>query len=342
MFNRFIFLPLALCSAAWCSEFNTCRPTPEIEEELRKAAAVPIAEPFACFKNVAPFQEVRERHSDDLFAHEAYQDAMHEHGIEGHMRYLTKEYDALKQKHPSELMFEYLALRTLVGRETPTAIESLNQLLSQHPDFAPAHRTLAEIYGTETFREAEKEKIERAKYLNLCPGGAFTKRPPGIPKPSTLIDEAERRFAQGADPAQVLKTAMQGQTEYEWRTQRIRAFDWYTRDYRLQDAQYLRNKNWQALTIRVRACWKAERAQEALATIGQMKRMLPGFLQDSDAMYWQALDTLVQLYSEGKQKESAINVLSTMRKFAAEKPSSEWSARIEALVKLASMEGSVP
>jgi hypothetical protein len=342
MWKRCVLLTMGFSSAIWCGESGTCRPTPEIREELTTATAVPITGTFAAFKNVAPFKALRERFPDNLFVHEAYQDAMHEHGIEGHLRYLTKEYDDLKQQHAGDPMFAYLAWRTLVGRSTPAAVEGLNQVLARHPDFAPAHRTLAEIYGTERFRDPEKEKIERAKFLGLCPGGAFTRRPPGIPEPSLLIEAAERMLGQAADPRRVAAMAMQGQTEYEWRSQRIRAFDWYTLDYKKQDARELRAKNWQAWTIRVRCYWKAGQPQEAASVLMQMKRTLPALRNESEPAYWNGLDVLVRLYAEGGQKAPAAAVLNEMRQVAARNPSRDRAARIAVLGRLVGVEGAGP
>jgi hypothetical protein len=141
-----IFLLVAVfwkCEAA-------CEPTPQIQAEFQTAAelAASVADPFGALDKAAPFLAVRHRHPDNLFAHERYQDAVNEYGIEGHFRLLNKEYQALEFEHGDDPMYHYLYLRTLAGRRTSGAIQGLNDLLASYPDFAPAHRTLAAIYAT--------------------------------------------------------------------------------------------------------------------------------------------------------------------------------------------------
>ena len=225
----------------------------------------------------APFDAVRHRHPDDLFAHERYQDAIHDNGIEGHLRLLAKQYADLESSHPDDLMYRYLLLRATVGRNTSAAIKGLNELLAADPGFAPAHRTLAEIYSTDVFRDPRQEKIEKEKFLALCPGGAFIHRPPPIPGPSLLLEEAARLLENRGDPDHIIALTIQGLKEFEWRSQRIRAFDWFSPAYKIQDARDLRAKYWQAWPIQVRAYRKAGRpdlARQLLASMEEHARAL--------------------------------------------------------------------
>jgi hypothetical protein len=336
MDTRCFVLALGFSSALWCAESGTCRPTPEVRLALDHAAAVVVTTPFAAFERAAPFKAVRDRFPGDLFAHEAYQDAMQEYGIEGHLRYLVKEYEDLQTRHPGNAMYEYLAWRALVGRTTPEAIEGLERLLAAHPGFAAAHRTLAGIYGVERFRDTEKENAERERFLALCPAGVFTRRRPSIPQPSPLIDEAESMMRRGVDPLHVIETAMQGQREYEWRSQRIRVFDWYTEEFKKKDAQYLRGKNWQAWVIRARCYWKLQRPLDASSVLIQMRRTLPLLRAESEAAYWNGLDTLARLYIEGNQNAQAAILIEEMRQLAVRNPAPERFTHLQALEKIAS------
>ena len=168
-----------------------CGPAAGVRTELEKAAR-PVGDPSAFEQNVASFQALRERYPDDLFVHESYQDAVERHGIEGHLRQLTEEYQALALQHPGDLMYRYLSARSTIGRSTPSAILQMNEILAENPEFAPAHRTLAEIYGAAAFRNPEKEKSEREKLLALCPGAVIQQRPAPLPDPSPLIERAEQ------------------------------------------------------------------------------------------------------------------------------------------------------
>ncbi len=291
-------LPLVLLLAILCTRCEAaCQPTPELQVELQKAGelAAAVADPFGAFEKAAPFRAVRDRHPDDLFAHERYQDAVNEFGIEGHLQLLNKEYQELDFKHPGDVVYRYLYLRTLVGRRTSNAIQGLNELLVSDPDFASAHRTLAEIYATETFRDEAKEKMERERYLAVCPGGKFTHWPPPIPDRSRLIGQAERSLADGANPERVIAMIIQGLKELEWRSQRIRAFDWYTPDYKRQDARELRGHYWEAWAVQVRCYRKAGDNENAGRLLRAMEHRATLLKNTAGPEYTTATETLAGL-----------------------------------------------
>jgi hypothetical protein len=298
---RPILAVLFVAGAVWCAEPAACGPSPELQAEFQEAAAISaaVADPFGALDKAAPFLLVRDRHPDNLFAHERYQDAIHENGIEGHLRLLTKQYNDLEVQHPGDLMYRYLALRTLVGRSTLTAIHGMIELLASRPDFAPAHRTLAEIYGVEAFRDPGKEKSERERFLAACPDGAFTRRPASIPGPSPLIDRAGRMLAQDGDPEAIIAMTIQGLKEFEWRSQRIRAFDWYSMDYKRQDARELRTKYWQAWPIQVRAYRKAGKPDMANQLLAVMERRAIRLRGQPGSAYGDAQAVVARLLAEG-------------------------------------------
>jgi tetratricopeptide (TPR) repeat protein len=335
MLIRKYTLALAVCASALSAQPAPCNASPEILAEFREAAAASAAvtDSFGALKKAQPFLELCYRHPDDLIVHERYQDAMHENGIEGHLRLLTKQYKTLEDRHPGEPMYHYLWLRTTVGRNTPEAILGLNELLEAHPDFVPAHRTLAEIYGTEAFRDGEKEKSEKEKFLALCPGGAFTKRPPSIPGPSSLIDQAERLLAENGDPNGIVEMTNQGLKEFEWRSQRLRAFDWYSRDHKIQDARQLRDRYWQAWPVQVRCYRKAGRLEKANDLLAYMEQHAVPLGKEASPVYWHALDVLAELYLEGKQSEQARKKLEEMQEFLSKNSDSTQTARAEELRK---------
>jgi hypothetical protein len=280
-----------------------CEPGPEIQAEFQQASALAAAvtDPFGALDKAAPFLAVRNRHPDNLFTHERYQDAINEYGIEGHLRLLNKEYQELDFKHSGDPMYHYLYLRTLAGRGTVGAIQGLNDLLAEHPDFAPAHRTLAEIYVTAAFRDVEKEKLERERYLAVCPGGKFTHWPPPIPDRTPLIERAERVLAGDAgqtDPARVIAMTIQRLRELEWRSQRIRAFDWYTLDYKRQDARELRGDYWTAWAIQVRCYRQAGQTENAEQLLRAMQRRAALLAKTPGPEYQSALETLSRLSAD--------------------------------------------
>ena len=85
---------------------------------------------------------------NDLWVNERYQDAVQQYGIEGHVRKLTEEYQVLSMQHPDDPLYSYLYSRSLMGRNTPAAAQQMTEIVAEHPDFAPAHGSLAEIYAS--------------------------------------------------------------------------------------------------------------------------------------------------------------------------------------------------
>ncbi|HYW46313.1 MAG TPA: hypothetical protein VE959_25830 [Bryobacteraceae bacterium] len=187
-----------------------------------------------------------------------------------------------------------------------------------HPEFAPAHQRLAEIYGAKAFRDPEKERSEREKYLALCPGGAFTRRPPPLPAVTPLLEQAERLFAAGGEADRIIEMTNQGLMELEWRSQRIRAFDWYSPDYKRRDARDLRARYWQAWPLQVRCHRRAGRAQKAGELLASMEQNAVTLRKMSGPAYWDALYTLASLYAEGNQTAQANQKLSELRQLTLE------------------------
>jgi predicted Zn-dependent protease len=178
-----------LASAALGAEARFCEPSLEIQEEMEKAAAAAPKE--ALFDQVsAPFRALRDRFPEDLFVHLHYQDAVADNGIEGHVKELLAEYSKLRVEHPGDPFYLYLHGRALEGRVTPLAVTTMNEILARDPDFAPAFRTLAEIYGSTAFRDRKKETSARARFEAACPGSVVARRPSPLPPHSTLFTKA--------------------------------------------------------------------------------------------------------------------------------------------------------
>ena len=334
------FLRVGLLLLCWISpkataetDARSCGPRPEILAELEKAAAIPILNQSAFDQNIAAFQSLRERHPNDLFVHESYQDAVQRFGVEGHLRVLTEEYQALAAEHSGELKYRYLYARSLIGRGTYPAIQEMNEILDANPEFAPARRMLAGIYSTEVFRDEPKEKIEREKFFSLCSESVLAPYPSPAPDASPLIDQAERLLGEGGDPDRIAELAQQGLKDDEWRLQRIRPFDWYRADYKIQNQRRLQAEYWRVWSLQVRCYGRAgkpAKAAELLATMDQRAaqiRMLPG------NAYWDALELLAELYAEGNQREQAEEKIDAMRKIVADHPDPARALQIAKLEK---------
>jgi hypothetical protein len=336
MYYRTLFIVLISSLAAWAASSNSCGPASEIRSELQKAAAAPITDPTDFDRNVAPFLTLRERYPNDLFVHERYQDAVGQHGIEGHMRALAQEYQTLAEQHPGDLVYRYLNARSLLGRSTPSTIQGMNDIIAANPKFAPAHRTLAEIYGSEAFRDARKEKVERGKLLALCPGATLVKRPDPLPDQSPLIDRAERLFNMNSiDLEPIVAMALQGIRDDEWRLQRIRPFDWYNTYYKRQSQREIQARYWRVWSLQVRCYRKmgqSKKADDLLALMDQRANLLRKD-KDTDHAYWDALAILATLYAEANQQKQATDKLKEMEQLLAEHPDPARAAALDILRK---------
>lgn len=310
-----------------------CELSPEIHAEMGKTVPA-AASPSDFDRNVAPALQLRQRYPNDLLVHEMYQDAVQRYGIEGHLWKLVEEYQVLSMQHSDEMMYSYLYARSLIGRNTPSAVRQIDEILAQHPDFAPGHRSLAEIYASEAFRNDEKEKVERTRFLGLCPGSALQQRPGPLPDPSPLIDQGERLLAGNGDPAQAVDMARQGVRDDEWRLQRIRPFDWYSVAYKRQAQSELQAKYWRAWSIEVRCDRRLGQPEKAAELLAQMEQRAAALQRNADPVYWDALAVLARLYGEGNQAEAATHKLDSMQQILSEHPDPQRAAQLEELRKL--------
>ncbi len=322
-----------LLAPLW-AQGSPCGPSPEIRTQLEKATVV-VRAPADFDRSLAPLFALRQRYPHDLWVNERYQDAVQQYGIEGHLRKLTEEYQVLSMQHPDEVMFTYLYARSLMGRNTSSAIQQMMEIIGDHPDFAPAHRSLAEIYSSAAFHDESKEKPERERFLALCPGFSLQPRPAALPDPSPLVDQAERLLSQHGDPDHIAAMAVQGIRADEWRLQHIRPFDWYSVDYKRQAQRELQAKYWRVWSIQVQCRRRAGQPEKAAELLAVMDQRAGALRSASDPLYWDALATLVRLYEEGNQKDLATRKLSSMGDFLSAHPDPRRAAQLEDLRKSA-------
>ena len=117
--------------------------------------------------------------------------------------------------------------------------------MADHPDFAPAHGSLAEIYASAAFHDEEKGESRTRRFLALCPGARYCSRvPEALPEPSPWSIRRSTCWLRTAIPSRIAAMAQQGIRDDEWRLQRIRPFDWYSVDYKRQAQRDLQAKYW--------------------------------------------------------------------------------------------------
>jgi hypothetical protein len=296
----FIIVASAADATFSVAQSGFCQPSTEIQQQL-KQASTPLASTDAFDQRIVPLQKLRAQHPQDLFVHEAYQDWVQQYGIEGHLRALTSEYQVLAAEHPDELAYSYLYVRSTIGRSTPTALQELAAIGAEHPDFAPAHKSLTEIYASQTFGDPAHEKTERERFLQLCPGSTLRKLPPDLPSPSSQLDAAAKLLASNGDPQQVLALAQQAVRDDEWRLQRIRPFDWYSVDFKRHAQRELQASYWKMWDIEVRCAWKTGQSEKANEQMAHMEGRARVLGEKSDPLYSTASSTLARLHADGRQ-----------------------------------------
>lgn len=329
-------ISLLLVTSAW-SEGEGCRPSPEIRAQLAKIKVVVTG--AADFDHgLAPLLALRQQHPQDLWVNRRYQDTVRQYGIEGHLRKLTEEYQVLSMQHPDQVIYNYLYARSLMGRNTSSAIQQMTEIIADHPDFAPAHGALVEIYASTGFHDESREKAERERLLTLCPGYSLQQPPAGLPDPSPLVDQAERLLAQHGDPDRIAAMALQGVRDDEWRLQRIRPFDWYSVEFKRQAQGELQAKYWRVWSLQVRCERLAGRSQKAAELLTVMEQRA-ATLRSSDPRYWDVLTILVRLYEEGSQQDLANRKLTLMQEFLSAHPDPTRAAQLEELRNLVTAKG---
>ena len=318
-------------SEALSAPQTLCEPSPEIQHEIANASAATPAK--GSFEELtASFEALRQRFPNDLFTHLRYQDAVNEYGIEGHLKRMGEEYLALRDAHPGDILYQYLFGRTLEGRNSRQALAAMEEVLATDANFAPAHRTLAEIYGSKAFRDRQKETAERAKLEQLCPGTAIATRPAPLPAKSELWSQAEALLKPPRSDERVPELVYRALAQDEWRLQRIRPYDWYTPSFKKEQGQALQIEYWNGWRILVQHYWKTDQRPKADELLSEMHGRLARLEKEpTSEVYWAGATTLVSLYAEGKQPAKARETLAAMQASLKAKPDAKRAAQLARL-----------
>ncbi|HYM01091.1 MAG TPA: hypothetical protein VEZ90_19185, partial [Blastocatellia bacterium] len=203
------------------------------------------------------------------------------------------------------------------------------------PGFAPAHKTLAEIYGSSSpFHDAEKQKSESEKLLTICPASRLATRPDPLPEPSNLLDQSDRLLATNGAPDKIIGMTMDALRADEWRNQRMRAFDWYTIDFKLKAKSDLRREYWKAWALQARCYRKSGQMGHASELLASMESRAATVSQKDPSEYWDALVILAHLYIDCKEMDRAAKVIERMRQFSAKQPDPKNTEVLNGLEKL--------
>ena len=148
-----------------------CEATPEIKNVLHQLSGGLELDPIARGGTEAVLGKLRRlmaNHPDNLFLHRTYQDISRT-SLPPNPEALSTEYRQQLQEHPTAIVYQYLYARSLIGSQTPKAIDGLEKLLQASPDWAWAHLDLAEIYLTPNFSDQRKAQACLEGFMRLCP-----------------------------------------------------------------------------------------------------------------------------------------------------------------------------
>jgi hypothetical protein len=334
---RLVILLFTTASLAHAAQSSFCQPSLQVRQEIQHAERLTAgSDPMDFEKNVAPFRQLRAKVPTDLFVHERYQSAVEQHGIEGHLRDLTQEYQRLALENPDDVMYRYLAARSLIGRSTLSAISALNEILMTDPGFAPAHASLAEIYASDAFHDEAKEQGERGKFVADCPSGDLSEGPAPLPSRTGLIDQAEQLLANQGNPDRAAEMALQGIREDEWRLQRVRSFDWYTVSYKQQILREVKTDYWKLWSLQVRCYRKSGQTEKEAALMGTLERRALALTDGSVPSYWEAQAIIARLCIEGNLRAQASHQLDALGHFLEQHPDPARASQLADLRRLLS------
>ncbi|HKQ74856.1 MAG TPA: TlpA disulfide reductase family protein [Blastocatellia bacterium] len=149
----------------------SCEPSLDVKGELKKIDKVldedllykPRQE-----RQLAMSQELLKKYPDDYHVRRRHQD-LRRSGFDSDTNALIAEYRAKMERHPNDPAAVYLYSRLIIGRNTKEAIERMEKLIADSPDFPQTYIGLAQIYNYPNFRDAAKLKENLRKYVAKCP-----------------------------------------------------------------------------------------------------------------------------------------------------------------------------
>jgi thiol-disulfide isomerase/thioredoxin len=157
VFSAAFLMALPICG-------QECEAPPDVAAAI-KAAQLSPQNPLD--ERIAAARNVRNRFSEDYFAHRFYQDMFLSKEL--YSGTIQSEYRALLDEHPDNLLYQTLYARTLKGTNTPESLRILENILRQDSNYVAARLKLIEIYSAPKFRDEQKLAANQEAYWQACP-----------------------------------------------------------------------------------------------------------------------------------------------------------------------------
>jgi len=114
---------------------------------------------------LAAFRALLKRYPNDLFVHQDYQDTAMYPTVKDRDAVIA-EYRALADKRKGNPVFEYLAVRPVIGANTKQVLPDLERLAGRVP---AAHLSLVRIFQSTAFKDPAKAREHLDAFMTACP-----------------------------------------------------------------------------------------------------------------------------------------------------------------------------
>jgi len=153
------------------SKGYSCDPSPDVKAELKKIDKVrdeDLLYKQRRERQLAMFQELLKKYPDDYHVRKRYLDTRNS-GFDSDKDAMIAEYRAQMEQRPNDPAAAYLYARLIIGRNTKEAIEKMEKLIANSPEFPQPYIGLAQIYTYPNFRDTAKSRENLKKWMAKCP-----------------------------------------------------------------------------------------------------------------------------------------------------------------------------
>ena len=166
-----LLLLLFVVSALGRSVDSPCELEPEVKEASRSwdqmdDAVVPYRERYE--RRLKLVQGLLKKYPHDIQVHQWRQQLL-SGPVSETREVVVEEYRRLYAANPDDPVYQFLYASVITGRNSPEAITILEKLVHNVPAFAPAHRTLAQIYQYPAFKDTAKAVEHLEVFQSICP-----------------------------------------------------------------------------------------------------------------------------------------------------------------------------
>lgn len=163
-FRFLLFACLGAFAPLVCAQI--CGPSPDVQSALDQVPSYQRADQskydFVQARRTA-IRALMRRYPGNVFIQRAYIGAMPDR------LKIIAEYQVLHNQRPDDSYIAYLYGTTLLGRDTPQAIQLFNAALEKSPNFPWPHLQFVSIYSTPNFLDKAKAISHAKAFLSACP-----------------------------------------------------------------------------------------------------------------------------------------------------------------------------